>query len=166
MDNINEVIRQSATDGDVSMKYLTFQIDGQHYGISISNVIEIVQMQPATELPELPPYAKGIINLRGRVVPLIDVSLRFGKPEREYTDRTCIIIVDIADVHVGLIVDLVEEVLDIESGQISAPPAFSSDASSRYVIGIGKLDKCMVLLLDSRLLFSGADRDLLEQAAL
>jgi len=157
MDNINEVIRQSAAEGDVWAKYLTFQIDGQHYGISIAHVIEIVQLQPLTELPEVPYYVKGVINLRGRVVPLIDMSLRFGKPEREYTDRTCVIIVDIDRVHVGLIVDTVEEVLDIDESLIAPPPAFSADASARYVTGIGKLDRYMVLLLDSRLIFSDAD---------
>jgi len=165
MDNINEVIRQLAPDSDVSAKYLTFQIDGQHYGVSIANVIEIVQIQPVTELPELPFYAKGVINLRGRVIPLIDVNLRFGKPEREYTDRTCVIIVDIDSVYVGLIVDAVEEVLEIDGGLVTPPPSFSADASARYVTGIGKLDKYMVLLLNSRLLFSDTDMDTLEQSA-
>lgn len=165
MDDINEVILKSALDGDISMKYLTFQIDGQYYGISIVHVIEIVQLQTVTGLPELPYYVKGIINLRSRIVPLIDMNLRFGKPEREYTDRTCVIIVDIDGVHVGLIVDTVEEVADIENSLISPPPAFCADASAQYVMGIGKLDKYMVLILDSRLIFPDADMGILTQTA-
>ena len=139
---------------DLSKKYLTFKVGGQMYGISISNVIEIVKIQEATSMPELPYYAKGIINLRGRVVPLIDVNLRFGKAEQEYTDRTCIIIVDIDNVHVGFIVDAVDEVLDINDDKISQPPSLSSDASSRFVVGVGRMEKCIVLLLNSRMLVS------------
>lgn len=166
MDRLNDIIHQSVSGGGASIKYLTFRIDGQNYGISIVNVIEIVQIQPVTELPELPRYAKGIINLRGRVVPLIDANLRFGKPEKEYTDRTCIIIVDFDGTHAGLIVDTVEDVLEIDDSLITPPPAFSSDVPARYVTGIGRLDTCMVLLLDSRLLFSGVAIDKFESCAL
>lgn len=164
MDNINESVLSSVLDSDISSKYLTFQVCGQHYGISISNVIEIVQIQPATELPDLPLYVKGIINLRGRVVPLIDVCLRFGKPESEYNDRTCIIIVDIDGVYTGLIVDAVEDVVDIEDGRISPPPSFSADTSAHYVTGIGKLGENIILILNSRLLFSDTDIGILAQA--
>ncbi len=150
---------------DLHHKYLTFLIDKQHYGLSITNVIEIVQVQVATQLPELPYYAKGIINLRGRVVPLIDINLRFNKPEQEYTDRTCIIIVDIDGVHVGFIVDQVEEVLDIEEDRISPPPSFTADPSTRFVIGIGRMDHHLVLLLNSRLLVSDSDLNLMGQMA-
>lgn len=153
MDSTGEILRQEE-DNDFSTTHLTFQIDGQHYGIPISNVIEIVQIQPATELPELPFYTKGIINLRGRIVPLIDVNMRFGKPEMEYTGRTCIIIVDIDKLHVGLIVDAVQEVLDIPGSLTSKPPDFSGDGSDSYVTRIANMDKYMVLLLDVRMLVS------------
>lgn len=154
MDDLNTTMQQMTVEEDISMKYLTFQISGQTYGISIRNVIEIVQVQPVTELPELPYYAKGIINMRGRVIPLIDVNLRFNKPEQQYTDRTCIIIVDINSMYVGFIVDAVEEVLDIDNSLISPPPSFSADQSGRFVTGIGKMEKSIVLLLDTRLLLS------------
>lgn len=165
MNDMNEILQLSASDGDLSTKYLTFLIDGQHYGLSIANVIEIVQILPMTEMPDIPYYAKGIINLRGRVVPLIDVNLRFGKPEREYTDRTCIIIVDINGEHMGMIVDEVEEVLDIDGSLISPPPSFSAGSSSRYITGIGRLDKNTVLLLDSRLVFMDMDMSAFAQVA-
>ena len=164
MDSLNQAIHHSAASDDIFMKHLTFHVAGQSYGIPISNVIEIVQIQPATKLPELPFYAKGIINLRGRLIPLIDVNLRFGKKEKQYTDRTCIIIVDINGMYVGLIVDTVDEVLGIDINQISPPPAFSGGASSRYVTGIGKLDNSMILLLNSQLLFSDTDIDSFSQA--
>lgn len=156
MNSTDYSIEQTEAYANISMKYLTFLIDGQYYGISLTYVIEIVQIQSVTELPELPSYVKGIINLRGKVVPLVDAGLRFGKPEKEYTDRTCIIIIDIDGKHVGFIVDSVEEVLDIEKGDISPPPSFFEDASGSYITGIGKLDRYMVLLLDSRSLFSDA----------
>jgi purine-binding chemotaxis protein CheW len=149
-------------DDDISMKYLTFRIGDQFYGISIENVISIVQVEAATPLPELPYYAKGIINLRGRVVPLIDVNLRFGRPEPEYNDRTCIIIIDIGGVHVGFIVEAVEEVKDVEESQISQPPRFTGGLENRYVTGVYKAKDRMILLLNSRLLFSDEEFSMFE----
>lgn len=157
MEPARNIMQQINPDDDISMKYLTFRVDSQYYGLPINNVIEIVQMQPATELPELPYYAKGIINLRGRVVPLIDVNLRFGKPEPEYTERTCIIIIDIDGLHAGFIVDQVEEVMDIDQSVVSPPPSFSADMSTRFVTGIGRMEKYLVLLLNERLLLSDTD---------
>jgi purine-binding chemotaxis protein CheW len=149
-------------DDDISMKYLTFRIGDQFYGISIENVISIVQVEAATPLPELPYYAKGIINLRGRVVPLIDVNLRFGRPEPEYNDRTCIIIIDIGGVHVGFIVEAVEEVKDVEESQISQPPRFTGGMENRFVTGVYKAKDRMILLLDSKLLFSDEEFSMFE----
>jgi purine-binding chemotaxis protein CheW len=157
---INMDVSRDIDNDDMDIKYLTFKIDNQFFGMSIRHVIEIVQIQPATAMPDLPYYAKGIINLRGRVVPLIDVNLRFGKPEKEYTDRTCIIIVDIDGVHIGFIVDAVEEVLDITPDMISPPPRFSAADENRYVTGVCKLETYMVLLLDSRMMFSDTDMSL------
>ena len=91
-------------------KYLTFLIDKQYYAYPIKDVREIIEMQPITEIPEFPSYAKGIIDLRNKVVPIIDVRLRFYKPEIEYTERTCIIVLDIKDIQIGFIVDTVDEV--------------------------------------------------------
>lgn len=152
-------------DLDTSIQYLTFQNDCQRYGMPSANVIEIVKIPPVTSMPELPTYAKGIINLRGRVIPLIDVNLRLGKPEKEYTDRTCVIIVDINGVYVGLIVESVEEVLDIENSVISPPPAVSSNAAGYYITGVAKFDGYMILLLDGSLLIKDSDMIMFTQAA-
>lgn len=150
------------SEDDISMKYLTFKIGGQFYGVSIENVISIIQIEPATPLPELPYYAKGIINLRGRVVPLVDVNLRFGRAEPEYDERTCIIIVDIDGVYVGFIVESVEEVKDVEDSRVSPPPRFSSGMENRYITGVYKDNNQMILLLNSRLLFSDEEFGLFE----
>ncbi len=136
---------------DVSDKYLTFMVENQLFGLSISNVNGIIQMQPITPMPELPYYVKGIINMRGLVVPIINVNLRFGKMEQEYSDRTCIITLEIGKNQVGIIVDAVEEVLDIEPEAISPRPPLAGQAAS-YVTGIGKVGAKMVLILDSHLL--------------
>lgn len=150
---------------DLSTRYLTFQISGQYYGIPIGNVIEIVQVQPSTELPGAPYYMKGVINLRGRVIPLIDMNLRFGKAEQSYTDRTCVVIVDLNSVQVGFIVDAVNEVLDIDASIVSPLPSFSASRESRYITGVGKLEKHMILLLDCRLLLSDSEIDLIGEIA-
>ena len=165
MNEYNELISNHAPEEDITNKHLTFTLSGQLYGIAIRNVIEIVQMQPVTPMPELPAYAKGIINMRGRVIPVIDINLRFNKPEQEHTDRTCIVIVDIDGTHVGFIVDAVEEVLDIEKELISPPPMLSADLSTRFVIGVARLPETIVLLLNTRLLLSDDMRDALDSVA-
>lgn len=157
---LNDAVSGTGQDGDISRKYLTFNVAGQRYGMPIYNVIEIVQVPPMTPMPELPYYAKGIINLRGRVIPVIDINLRFGKPEQEYTDRTCVVIVDLDDIFVGFVVESVEEVLDIDGSRIAPPPSFA-DGGNRFVIGIGKMDGYLVLLIDTRLLLPESDISLL-----
>lgn len=137
----------SSTDSD---KYLTFLIDKQKFGISISDVIEIVGIQPITEVPRFPSYVKGIINLRGQIIHLIDVRLRFHKLEVPYNERTCIIVVNIGDHSAGFIVDEVDEVTDITGDNISAPPHIKGDHAGGYVIGIGKTPGGIILLLDAK----------------
>ena len=124
-------------------------------------VIEIIGILPITGVPEVPDYVRGIINLRGKIIPVVDMRLRFGRPFRAYTDRTCVIVIEAEDVLVGLIIDGVSEVLDIPSEQVVPPPKLKA-AQNRYVRGIGKLaeDK-VVLLLDWQKLFSEEDTELL-----
>ncbi|SPF51464.1 Chemotaxis signal transduction protein (fragment) [Candidatus Desulfosporosinus infrequens] len=105
-------------------------------------------MQPITEIPEMPEYIKGIINLRGKIIPVMDVRLRFRKPFREYNDRTCIVVIEISEVSVGLIVDSVSEVIAIPDEEIVAPPSMAKEGN-RYIKGIGKVGTDVKLLLDS-----------------
>lgn len=137
-----------------SDKYLTFLIENQFYAFPIRDVLEIIEVQQSTPLPEFPAYVKGIINLRGRIIPIIDVRLRFHKEEAAYTERTCIIVVNISDMDIGFIVDTVDEVIDIEPDNISAAPALSSDRSSKYITGVGKANNRIILLLDANKLLN------------
>ncbi|MHA7963829.1 chemotaxis protein CheW [Paenibacillus sp. CAU 1782] len=128
-------------------KYLTFALGSEVYGIEIRHVTEIIGVQSITPVPELPEYIKGIINLRGKIIPVMDVRLRFRKPFREYNDRTCIIVVDIKEISIGLIVDTVAEVMTIEEGNIVEPPDLNQ-FSRRYIQGIGKSGDEVKLLLN------------------
>ena len=146
---------QDAQDGinaqDVANKFLTFFAHGKLYGLTIANVNGITQIQEITAMPELPHYVKGIINLRGVVVPLVDVNLRFGNEEQEYTDRTCIITLEVGGNRIGFIVDAVDAVIDIPEENISPPPPLTSNLSG-YVTGVAKTGEGgtrLVLLLDS-----------------
>jgi len=134
-------------------KYLTFSLGNEFYGIEIKHVTEIIGIQPVTEIPELPDHIKGIINLRGKIIPVMDVRLRFKKPPREYNDRTCVIVIDIKDVSVGLIVDSVSEVLSINEGDIVSPPNVKKDGN-KYIKAIGKVGDEIKLILDCDKLLS------------
>ena len=140
------VARQQSSDKKVSAenrilgKVMTFHIGDQIYGIEIQNVLEIIEMQHITKIPHVPSYIKGIINVRSKVVPIVDIRTRFGKPEIPYTSRTCIIIVTVDDDSVGIIVDRVADVEDIHSGDISATPesrAVNTNAFIQYMIRSG-----------------------------
>ncbi len=122
-------------------------------------VTEIIGIQSITEVPELPVYIKGIINLRGKIIPVMDVRLRFGKPEHEYDERTCVIVIDIKDVSIGLIVDRVSEVLNIAESEIVPPPQLDKDYRHKYIKGIGKVDKDVKLLLNCEKLLNDEDID-------
>ena len=130
-------------------KYLLFSIGEEVYGIAIGSVTEIIEMQKITDVPDMPGYVKGVINLRGRVVPVMDLRLRFGMEERVHDDRTCIIIADIDSTSLGFIVDTVAEVQDILEKDIEPPPHFKSDAGRRqYISGLGKIEGMVAILID------------------
>lgn len=137
-------------------KFLTFCMGNEFYGIEIKYVTEIIGLQPITEIPEMPTYIKGIINLRGKIIPVMDVRLRFKKPSREYNDRTCIVVIDIREVSIGLIVDSVSEVISIPDEEIVAPPNMAKEGN-KYIKGIGKVGSDVKLLLDSDKLLNETD---------
>ncbi len=139
-------------------KYLTFVLDSESYGIGINNVTEIIGIQPITLVPELPSYIKGIINLRGKIIPVMDVRLRFKKNFREYNDRTCIVVVDINELSIGFIVDSVSEVVIIQDENIVPPPNLNK-VSNKYISGIGKIDSEVKLILDCDKLINYDDMD-------
>ena len=120
-------------------KWLTFHLDGQLYGVSIIHAEQIISMMPVTVIPEYPSYAKGVIDLRGMIVPVIDLRLRFGKPQAAYTEQTCIITCRVDNDLVGFVVDAVDAVIDIDAEAISPPPRVSEDPAARYLIGIARV---------------------------
>lgn len=138
-------------------KYLTFTLGNEHFGIEIKHVTEIIGIQEITVVPELPDYIRGIINLRGHIIPVMDVRLRFRMPFREYTDRTCVVVVDILDISVGLIVDAVSEVLSIPDEDVIQPPEVTKGNSNRYIKGIGMIGTDVKLILDCHKLLSEDD---------
>lgn len=144
-------------------KYLTFALGEEDYGIEIRFVTEIIGIQQITKVPELPDYIKGIINLRGKIIPVMDVRLRFKKEAKEYNDRTCIIVIDIKDISIGLIVDTVAEVISISDGEIVPPPDSKTGFHNKYIKGIGKVSNEVKLLLDCEKLLNDEELDKLDE---
>ena len=125
---------------EVDNQLLTFHLDRQLYGVSIAHVEQIISMQPITEIPEFPSYAKGVVSLRGNIIPVIDLRLRLGKAETGYTERTCIVIITVGELQLGCIVDEVDAVVHVTEEQIVPPPRMAKEsASNRYLTGIAKL---------------------------
>ncbi len=145
-------------------RFLTFSLGKESYGIEIIYVTEIIGIQTITEIPELPEYVRGIINLRGKLIPLMDVRLRFKKEPREYNDRTCVIVVDIKDISIGLIVDGVSEVLTIPEQDIVEPPQMNRGINNRYIKNIGKVGNDVKLLLDCEKLLTDDELQYLNEA--
>lgn len=141
-------------------RFLTFTLEEEAFGIGIEYVTEIIGIQQITSMPDIPSYVKGIINLRGSVIPIIDMRLRFKKPPAEYNDRTCIVVIDINNLFVGLIVDTVTEVIRIADENIAPPPCLNKKNLNRYIQGIGKVGNDLKLLLDSQKLLD--DDEILE----
>lgn len=149
--NLQENILENnnqAVENVSSEKYLTFFIDGQLYAIPSSEVVEIIRMQPITFMPKLPEFVKGVINLRGKIVPLIDLRLKFDLEERAYDDHTSIIVLDHNELSIGFIVDTVNDVTDIAENQISDAPKLSKTDGDNFVGGIVHLDQKVALMLD------------------
>jgi purine-binding chemotaxis protein CheW len=129
-------------------KYLTFQLANEDYGLEIRYVTEIIGIQKITKVPDMPIFIRGVINLRGKVIPVMDVRSRFGLATREYDERTCIIVVDIAEQPMGLVVDRVNEVVDIPENHVEPPPVTAAGNATRHIRGIGKTGEEVKVLLD------------------
>jgi len=157
---VQEVLEQE--EDTQKGKFLTFSLGKEFYGIEIKYVTEIIGIQVITEVPELPDYVKGIINLRGKIIPVMDVRLRFKKPSKEYNDRTCVIVVDIKDISIVLIVDSVSEVLSIPEQDIVAPPEVSK-TGNRYIKAVGKVGSDVKLILDCEKLLNDEETDILSE---
>lgn len=129
-------------------RYLIFSLEKENYGIEIQYVTEIIGLQTITQIPEFPDYIKGVINLRGKIIPVMDVRLRFKKEPKVYSDRTCVIVIEVKGISIGLIVDSVSEVMSIEEKDIVEPPKMNKEFINRYIKKIGKAENDVKLLLD------------------
>lgn len=129
-------------------KYLTFALGREEYGLEILKVMEIIGIMDITAVPQVPEYVKGVINLRGKVIPVISLRRKFGMQEIEYTSETCIIVVSLGDILVGIVIDKVQEVLDIPKENIEAPPSSGVTGKTDYLLGIGKVGDAVKILLN------------------
>jgi len=163
---MSDAVAQAA---DREGKYLTFSLAGEEYGIGILKIREIIGMLPITSVPETPAFVKGVINLRGKVIPVVDLRLRFGMPNMDYTERTCIIVVEMGSpggmLHIGTVVDAVSEVLNIKSEDIADTPSFGAKFNADYILGMAKMGKDVKLLLDIDRVLSSEEQVQLKQAA-
>ena len=148
-DSLDELWEEEEGDDAQKDKFLTFKIAEEEFAIPIGHVIEIVGIQKITEVPDMPDFVKGVINLRGKVIPVMDVRLRFHLPSVAYDDRTCVVVVSVGNVTIGLVVDTVSEVVSIPESNISPPPRFSSATSGRYVSGMGKIGDAVKIIIDA-----------------
>ncbi len=137
--------------------FLTFRLRDEDYGLAINYVTEIIGIQKITEVPDLPVEIKGVINLRGRVIPVMDIRLRFCLESRDYDDRTCIIVVEVNDNIMGIVVDRVNEVVEITADQIEPPP-YKKGREKGYIVGMGKVGNEVKVLLDVESLVDGYEK--------
>jgi len=149
-------------------KYLTFTLAEEEYGIGILKIKEIIGMLPITSVPQTPEFVKGVINLRGKVIPVIDLRLRFGIGEIDYTERTCIIVVEIASqagtVQIGIVVDSVSEVLNVKGDDIADTPTFGTKLDTEYILGMAKMEGGVKILLDIDKVLSADEVGMLDQS--
>ena len=136
---------------DLAGKYLTFALGNEEYGLPVLKVREIIKVMDITQVPQVPGHVRGVINLRGKVIPVIDLRLKFGFPQQDYTERTCIIVVDVAlsgvNVMMGIVVDSVSEVLNVASAEIDQAPEFGDQVTTDYVLGLAKVKGTVKILL-------------------
>jgi purine-binding chemotaxis protein CheW len=158
----------SAKETEERRQYLSFALAGSDYAVGILQVKEILQYETVTRVPSVPPSVRGVINLRGAVVPVVDLAVKFGLPVTAVTRRTCILIVEAAlggeRTVVGIVADAVREVLELGPEEIEPPPSFGTQVRVDYLVGMGKAGKGFVLLLDLDRVISAGEKDLAAQA--
>ncbi len=146
-------------------KFLTFALNEEVYGVEILKVKEIICLMDITTVPKTPEYMKGVINLRGKVIPIIDLRLKFTMSEKEHTKETCIIVVEVNTSLIGIIVDSVAEVLYIKGEEIEDAPSFGQEIDTKFIIGLGKTKERIIILLDIEKVLSSEELEIVEQLA-
>ena len=147
-------------------KFLTFRLGDECYAIPILKIKEIIGMMAITKIPKLPKFIKGVINLRGKIIPVVDLRIKFGLDEKAYDERTSIIVMEIQNGSTtninGVVVDTVQEVMDIPDSSIEPPPQYGSAANQEFLTGMGKVNENVIMLLDVDKIFSDSEKDVLE----
>jgi len=170
MESLQNTYQQS--EGNLALaarpgKYLTFNLATEQYGLDILKIQEIVGMLKVTRVPRTPVFIRGVVNLRGKVIPVVDLRLKFGMEGVQDTEKTCIIVTQIhrnsQQVTMGIIVDEVSEVIDIASDQLENPPEFGGDVNTQFLIGLGKIGQKVVMLLDVDKVLSGEELSIVNQ---
>lgn len=160
---INDIWAEEEEDEDTQKdRYLTFRLAEEDYALEIRHVTEIISIQKITDVPDLPDFVKGVINLRGQVIPTLDLRLRFGLPAKDYDERTCVIITRMNDIPVGVIVDTVNEVLNIPEEDIAPPPSVQKGSAHRFVEGLGRVGDSVKIILNAEKLLHGDELEMLE----
>ena len=144
-------------------QFLTFTLNSEEYGIEILKVREIIGVMDITTVPQTPEFMKGVINLRGTVIPVVDLRLKFSMPEEEYTQETCVIVVEANNSQVGIIVDSVSEVLNIQNGEIEETPSFGQGIDTDFIMGLGKVKERIIILLNIEQILSSEVMDVVKQ---
>ena len=153
--------KKEVTEG----KFLTFILGSEVYGIEILKVREIIKLMDITAVPRTPDYLKGVINLRGKVIPIVDLRSKFSMPEIEHTQETCIIVAEVNQTSIGIIVDSVSEVSNINSEEIEEAPHLGQNIDTDFILGLGKTKERIVILLDIELVLSSEDLETVGQLA-
>ena len=157
------------TSGEKESKYLTLSLAGEEYGIEILKIKEIIGMMPVTTVPLTPPFVKGVINLRGKVIPVLNLRLKFGMEEVAFSERTCIIVVETkrqgGSVLIGVVVDSVSEVLNIKANDIEETPAFGAQMDTNYILGMAKMSGGVKILLDIDQVINADEINVCDKAA-
>jgi len=169
MADVDKTVEAQGGVAELEGKYLTFSLRGEEYGIGILKIREIIGMMPITSVPRTPDYVKGVVNLRGKVIPVVDLRARFGMETIDYTERTCIIVVEMDGVAgtivIGIVVDAVSEVLNVRANQIEHAPSFGTRVRTDYILGMAKIDGGVKILLDIDRVLRQEELAMLDKAA-
>ncbi len=149
---------------DLDGKFLTFVLGDEIYGIEILKAREIIGLMDITTVPQTPDYMKGVINLRGKVIPVIDLRMKFSMQEEEHTQETCVIVVEVNGISIGVIVDSVSEVADITGAEIEDAPNFGQGIDTSFIMGLGKVKDKIIILLDIETVLSTAELEMVSLA--
>ena len=160
-----EAVVEKKERTDLDGKFLTFVLGDEIYGIAILKAREIIGLMDITTVPQTPDYMKGVINLRGKVIPVIDLRLKFSMQEGERTQETCVIVVEVNGTSIGVIVDSVSEVSDITGAEIEDAPNFGQGIDTSFIMGLGKVRDKIIILLDIETVLSTEELEMVEELA-